>query len=520
MKPVFKFLLTFHVMLMSPCSKRCSTPESVFSLGTFFFWVVLIHPSSFVLHPLGAEAAPNVLFIAMDDLNDWVGVLGGHPQVKTPNIDRLASKGVLFTDAHTAAPICNPSRAALMTGLLPTTTGVYGNDQPWRIGRPDTVTISQYFRENGYTAAGGGKFFHHGRGYNDPKSWDEYFHWNPKARENGWWDGYSFPPDPEPERPVTPMPSVSWRNFDWAPIDVPDEAMPDYKLSVWAEEFLNRKHEKPFFLATGIFRPHIPWFVPRKYFDMYPLEDVIVPVVKEDDLADLPPPAWAMALNDKSRHDLVVSTGNWKGAVQSYLACITFADAMVGRILDALEASKYSDNTIIVLWSDHGYHFGEKWHWHKQALWDRATRVPLIVVAPGVTRAGGQCDQPVSLIDLYPTLIDLAGLPEKRGLDGQSLQPLLKNPESEWERPATITYLYGNHALRSRRWSYIRYEDGSEELYDRRQDPAEWINLAAKSGMNSVLKQMRDGLPDPEAPEAPRAGNYQFDPATVTWIKK
>ena len=463
---------------------------------------------------------PNILFIALDDLNNWIGVLGGHPQVKTPHMDRLAERGVLFTDAHTAAPICNPSRAALMTGLLPVTSGVYGNDQPWRIGNPDASTIPQYFRDHGYLVAGGGKIFHHGRGYNDPMSWDEYFHWNPDARKNGWFDGYSFPPDPEPDRPVTPMPSVSWRNFDWAPIDVSDEDMPDHKLSVWAEAFLKRDHDKPFFLATGIFRPHIPWFVPRKYFDRYPLEDIIVPVVKEDDLADLPPPAWAMALNDKSRHDLVVSTGNWKSAVQSYLACITFADAMVGRILDALESSAYVDNTVIVLWSDHGYHFGEKWHWHKQALWDRATRVPLIISTPGMDKAGQKCDRPVSLIDLYPTLVDLAGLPRKPDLDGLSLKSLLEDPASEWKRPALITYLFGNHALRSERWSYIRYQDSSEELYDRGKDPHEWVNLAADPDYSMALNSMRQWLPKSEAPEAPRAGDYRFDPATVSWRKR
>lgn len=256
------------------------------------------------------------------------------------------------------------------------------------------------------------------------------------------------------------------------------------------------------------------------YFEMYPLEEVIVPVVKEDDLADLPPPAWEMALNDKSRHDLVVSTGNWKGAVQSYLACITFADAMLGRILDGLEASEYNHNTIIVLWSDHGYHFGEKWHWHKQALWDRATRVPLIISTPGMAMAGSRSDRTVSLIDLYPTLVDLAGLPNKVDLDGTSLRLLLENPNAPWDRPATITYLFGNHALRTERWSYIRYKDGSEELYDRRQDPNEWVNLVTQAGMEKVLSEMRNLLPRKEAPDAPRAGGYQFNPATVTWSMK
>ena len=213
----------------------------------------------------------------------------------------------------------------------------------------------------------------------------------------------------------------------------------------------------------------------------------------------------------------MVSTGNWKSAVQSYLACITFADAMVGRILDALDNSVYKDNTIVVLWSDHGCHIGEKWHWHKQALWDRATRVPLIISVPGMETAGMECDKPVSLIDLYPTLIDLAGLPEKVELDGLSLKPLVKNPVSEWNRLALVTYLFGNHVLRSERWSYIRYQDGSEELYDRTRDPHEWINLAEDSAMAGALTEMRSWLPKNEAP---RSGNYRFDLATVKWTKK
>ena len=468
----------------------------------------------------GQPNRPNVLMIAVDDWNDWVGALGGHPQVQTPHLDRLAERGMLFTDAHCAAPICNPSRAALMTGRRPTTSGVYGNTQPWRLGMPDAVSLSQYFRTKGYHAVGGGKIYHHGQGYNDPRSWDDYFHWNPNARKNGWFDGYSFPPDPEPERPVTPMPSVSWRNFDWAPIDVSDEEMPDYKVSSWAGDYLQTRHDKPFFLAAGMFRPHIPWFVPRKYFDMYPVDDVIVPPVKEDDLADLPPIARQFALNEPSRHDLMVSTGNWKAAVQSYLACITFSDAMVGRMLDALDSGPHRDNTIVVLWSDHGYHLGEKWHWHKQALWHRATHVPLMMAGRGITEPGGRCERPVSLVDVYPTLVDLAGLPRPDGLDGQSLRPLLDDPDTPWERPALTTYYRGNHALRSQSWSYIRYNDGSEELYDRRRDPHEWVNRASDPELANVKADLARWIPKEEAPDSPFAADHRFDPATVTWIPK
>ena len=184
----------------------------------------------------------NVVMISVDDWNDWVGVLGGHPQAKTPNLDRLAASGLLFTDAHTAAPICNPSRTALLTGRRPSTTGIYGNDEkPWRAQLPDVVTLPQHFRNNGYTTLGGGKVFHHGNGFNDPKSWDNYFFWDPKGRANNWTERYSFPPDPEPPRPVTPMPTVSWRNFDWAPLDVDESAMPDYKVATWAAQVLHRE---------------------------------------------------------------------------------------------------------------------------------------------------------------------------------------------------------------------------------------------------------------------------------------
>jgi arylsulfatase A-like enzyme len=443
----------------------------------------------------------NVLMVAVDDWNDWVGALGGHPQVKTPNLDRLAAKGLLFTDAHTAAPICNPSRTALMTGRRPTTTGIYGNDEdPWRKSLPDVITLPQHFRANGYKSLGGGKVFHHGKGFNDPKSWDEYYFWNSKGRENGWFDNYSFPPDPEPSRPVTPMPSVSWRNFDWAPLDVPEEDMPDFKVSSWASDVLGQKHERPFFLAAGMFRPHIPWFVPRRYFDMYPTESIVLPAVKEDDLADVPPFARRIALNQHSRHDLLVSTGNWRRAVQAYLACITFSDAMLGRMLDALDRSPNRDNTIVALWSDHGYHLGEKWHWHKQSLWQRATHVPLVISAPGITKAGSRCDRPVGLVDLYPTLCELTGLKPPEGLDGVSLRPLLENPGRDWERPALTTYGRGNHAIRTERWSYLRYHDGSEELYDRRQDAHEWINLASYAAFERTKKELQKWLPSTEAP--------------------
>jgi arylsulfatase A-like enzyme len=253
---------------------------------------------------------------------------------------------------------------------------------------------------------------------------------------------------------------------------------------------------------------------------MYPLDGLIVPTVKEDDLADLPPVARQWALNEYSRHDLLVSTGTWKKAVQAYLACISFSDAMIGRILNALDKSPHRDNTIVVLWSDHGYHLGEKWHWHKQALWHRATHVPLMFFAPGVTVPGSLCHRPVSLIDIYPTLLDLAGLPVRAGLDGASLKPLLEHPDRDWDTPALITFLRGNHAVRSERWSYIRYHEGSEELYDRRQDPNEWVNLAKDPALSGIKRELARWLPVTDAPDARPSSDYDFDPATVRWQLK
>ena len=438
-----------------------------------------------------APPRPNVLFIAVDDLNDWVGVLQGHPQARTPNIDRLASRGVLFTNAHTAAPACNPSRVALMTGLLPTSSGVYRNSQPWRPVLADAVTLPQYFMAHGYKAMGAGKIYH-GR-YPDPDSWNDYF---PSQTKNK-------PDDPVPDkRPVNGIPNT--RHFDWGPLDVGEASMGDAKVADWVIRQLGQEHEKPFFLASGFFRPHLPWYVPRAYFDHYPLDSIRLPEILEDDLADVPRAGLAMARR-AGDHKNVTQHGQWRKAVQGYLASIEFGDAQVGRVIEALDRSSYKENTIIVLWSDHGWHLGEKEHWRKFTLWERATRVTFLVVAPGVTEPGGRSPRPVNLIDVYPTLVDLAGLPARSGLDGLSLRPLLENPAAEWERPSRTTHRRGNHAVRGERWRYIRYADGSEELYDHHLDDPEWRNLARDSRYADVKKRLSARIPETEAPEAPTA---------------
>ena len=436
---------------------------------------------------------PNVLFIAIDDLNDWVGCLGGHPDVKTPNIDRLAKRGVLFTHAYCSAPACNPSRASLLTGILPSTSGVYHNNQPWRPVMPKAVTLPQHFMAHGYRVVGGGKIFH--GGYPDPASWHEYV-------KQG--------PDPmPPNRPLNGIPKTA--HFDWGPIDVSDDEMDDSKIAKWATKYLSQEHNRPFFLGVGLFRPHLPWYVPRKYFDMYPPEKVTLPNVNENDLDDVPPIGRQMA-RPEGDHRKVIETNNWRKAVSAYLACISFTDTNVGRVLDALDRSAHANNTIVVLWGDHGWHLGEKLHWRKFALWEEATHAPLIFAAPGIARMEAKCTRTVSFIDAYPTLIELCGLSPRTELEGVSLLPLLKNPSAPWDRPALTTHGRNNHSVRSERWRYIRYSDGTEELYDHESDPLEWTNLAEKPEHAQLKEKLAHWLPKVSADDAPRRGAAKLRP--------
>ena len=443
----------------------------------------------FVPAPASAADRPNVLFMAVDDLNDWISALGGHPQSVTPNIDRLVAKGTLFTHCYCAAPACNPSRAALMTGIRPATSGVYHNPNPWRKGLPDAVTIPQHFMAHGYRAMGSGKIFH--GSFPDPPSWDEY--WPSKEKQT--------PGDPMPEhRPINGIPKTA--HFDWGPIDATDADMGDYKVADWVIGQLGQKQEKPFFLACGMFRPHLPWYVPRHYFERFPIDQVQLPQVLENDLADIPEAGVKIA-KPQGDHAKVLAHKQWHLAVQGYLASIAFCDAQIGRVLDALEASDYANNTIIVFWTDHGWHLGEKEHWRKFALWEEATKTPMIIAAPGTT-PGVRCDQPVNLLDIYPTLIDLCGLKARPELEGVSLKPLLKDPQAKWTRPSLTTFGRNNHALRSGHFRYIRYADGSEELYDHQKDPMEWTNLAGDSQYDSVKSELAEYFPQRNVPEIER----------------
>ena len=420
----------------------------------------------------GARATgPNVLMISIDDLNDWIGVLGGHPQSQTPNIDALAKRGVTFRRAYCQAPACNPSRASLMTGMRPTTSGCYQNADVWRDAMPLAVTLPKHFMLHGYEVIGGGKTFHNTQ--NDAATWDYYnsFHGFLKA-------------------PGAPVNKLNSGHFDWSGLDVDDEDTSDTQLANWAADYLGKEHSKPFFMACGFYRPHLPFYAPQKYFDKFPEQDTKLPKYLEDDLNDVP----KSAMRSQRDHDNITSTGQWKRAVAAYLACINFADANVGRVLKALEEGPNAENTIIVLWTDHGWHLGEKNHWRKFTLWERSCRVPIIFAGPGVEAKGEFCDRTAELLDIYPTLSDLAGLPARGELDGESLRPLLEDPKARWPHPAITSNGADKVSIRTERWRYSLYPDG-EELYDHGSDPDEWHNLADKPEHAETKKRLAAMLP-------------------------
>jgi arylsulfatase A-like enzyme len=423
-------------------------------------------------------------------MNDWVGCLHGHPNTITPNIDRLASQGLNFTSAHCAAPLCNPARAAMMTGRRPSSTGVYVNTQPYHGSKvlDGVVTMNQHFKNNGYLTLGCGKIYHGTQGaFADTVGWHDYG----KVKDTTMLPG-----------PLPLAGAAAKAQFDWGPTTTGDEAMHDYQTTDWISAHLAKKHDQPMFLACGFSKPHLPWYVPKKYFDMHPLDGVQLPIVKEDDLDDVPEIGRKFALSNGD-HARVTKADAWKKGVQAYLAAITFADAMVGRVLSALENGPNAKDTTIVLWSDHGWHLGEKLHWRKFTLWERSTRNVLMMSAPGVTKPGTVCDRTVSMMDIYPTLMDLSGLKAPGIQEGESLIPWIKNPKAPKKTPAITTYQLGNHAVRSEKWRYIRYRDATEELYDRDKDPNEWTNLASRPELASVKKDLSQWLPTHNEPNAP-----------------
>ena len=469
-----------------------------------------------------AQGLPNVLFLAVDDMKDWVNCLGGYEgTVHTPNIDRLAARGTLFTNAHCASPKCAPSRAAILTGLMPSTTGLYDNGHWWLPNLPEVATIPAHFRNHGYRVTGAGKIFHHTAGNHPPNQWDEF---QPlRFGDDPWFRGVklNYPwskHEPRPEGfPFSGVEGLGHEN-DWGSLGYPERDYDDSKSAQFAVDVLSGDHHQPFFLACGLFRPHLPWYVPQSYFDLYPLEQIVLPRVKANDLEDVPEAGQALARARRKDFETIRGADQWKQAVRAYLASISYADAQLGRVLDALDSSRHRDNTVVVLWSDHGWHLGEKGHWHKSTLWEEATRVPLIISAPG--KNPDKCSKPVSLVDIYPTLNALCSLPADEAHDGVSLVPLLDDPDREWKRPAVVEYHTGNAAVRSEHHRLIRYLDGSEELYDLENDPHEWDNLIGNSSLAEIRSELADWLPGQWAKSAPTKSAFEFDPHTFTWKEK
>ena len=474
---------------------------------------------------LAAVEKPNLLFVAIDDLNDWVGCLGGHPQVKTPNIDKLAGRGVLFTEAHCPAPVCGPSRAAIMSGRRTVTTGVYSNNASYPKRLPDVESMPQFLRRHGYYTMGAGKLFHGDKNY--PKgSFDEYAPPAsgpiPKQALSNKLQNPNFTikiRDKTFQLPLNGMPADRvWQDnhtFDWGPVDLPDDDFRDPPAVKWAIERLQEQHGKPIFLGVGFHLPHQPLYAPKRFHDLYPPGAIQLPPVLENDLDDLSEAGrdYALIPTTSGTHATVVKHDQWRNAVSSYLATVSFVDHLVGQLIDSLGRSDYAENTWIVVLSDHGWHLGEKQHWGKATGWYRSTRVPLIIVPPENSADFARdrmCRRPVNLLDLFPTLIDVAGLPSKVELEGRSLLPLLRDPNADWAAHTVTTFGRGNHAVTTSLWRYLQYFDGSAELYNRSVDPYEWHNEITNPKYHSTVRSLRRLVPgEPQWKHFVRYGRFK-----------
>ncbi len=456
---------------------------------------------------------PNVLFIAIDDLNDWVGCLRGHPQVKTPHIDGLAKRGTLFANAHCQAPLCNPSRSSVLTGLRPSTTGICGLYPGIREvdALKEHVTLPQTFGRAGYHTYTCGKIYHDGSIKGKDRA-AEFATWGPS------------PSMPRPAKKFVQTPDPLWLE-DWGVFPEKDEDQADWKIASAAVEAVrSAPKDKPFFIACGFRLPHVPCFASQKWFDLYPADQIVLPPVKDDDRDDTPRFSWYLHWKvPEPRLKFLRQENQWGALVRAYLACTSFMDSQVGRVLDALDQSGRADNTIVVLWSDHGWHLGEKQIVGKNTLWERSTHVPLVFAGPGITR-NATCKQPVELLDIFPTLLELGGMPAREDLEGHSLLPQLKDSAKERPWPAITSQNQGNHAVRTVDWRYIRYADGSEELYDLGKDPNEWTNLATLPEHAGTKKELAKWLPKVDKPPVPGSALrvLTYDPKTgaVTWEGK
>lgn len=470
----------------------------------------------------------NVLFIAIDDLNDWVGCMGGNPQVKTPHLDDFHSEGAMVMyNAYAPATICCPSRSAILTGVHAHKTGVYGNKNNLKYApkAKDLVTLPEYFSSNGYLSLTMGKIFHK-HNYED------------RSYDHGQWafdEYYNTLPGMGPlsqDRPVNGLPNLEdeppsyhYTAFDWGPTVHNDETrMLDYKTALWAADQLrDRDFEKPFFMAVGFSKPHLSWYIPQKYFDMYPLEDIIIPESRLDDLDDILDANGNKAYNPNWAWRRAEMYDRHKEATRAYLAATTFVDDCVGVLLEGLANSEYAENTIVMIWGDHGWHLGEKLKYGKTQLWQEACRVPFMVKVPGLTPEYKTCQGVVNLIDMYPTLLELCELPENPLNDGRSFAELLRNPDMEWNEPTLTTNSYKMHRIYDGRYSYIVDERrGVEQLYDHRADLMEWTNLVRDTQYAEIKAYLKSYVPVTNEPEAPKNDDLPplvpVDTARRIWV--
>lgn len=475
---------------------------------------------------------PNVLFISLDDMNDWVEPLAGNGQSLTPNLSKFADEAVNFSRNYCASPGCNPSRSALLTGLHTYSSGMYSNYQEWRKvpALQNVLTLGQHFRKDGYYTAGAGKIFHYGQV--DTLGWNDYY---PSIKK-------PMPDDNFPETRPANMPPFKYMYgmFDWSGLPINDDETGDFESVQYISNQLKMQHEKPFFLACGIYRPHLPWYVPQEYFDRFPIEQITLPPTLDNDTSDLGYVAKELIGRGGNYHKHVLEASQWENAIRGYLASVAFADAMVGHLLKELEQSPYADNTIVVIWSDHGWQLGEKMHWRKFALWENVIRTVMLIKVPtGIQSlpggsASGNTTNLTSLMDIYPTLVELCNLSPRVDLDGHSLVPILENPDSSYSRPIISTYDYGSYSVRYNDWHYIKYIDDSEELYDLNTDPEEWYNLAEMDSLDEIKIELASFIPkDPiDLPQESllklmehhvppfRSKEYFFSQERIDWMKR
>lgn len=427
----------------------------------------------------------NVLLLIVDDLNTWLleDPTRYSGRVVAPNIQRLAQQGVLFHNAYTASPVCCPSRTAFLSGVAPWKSGVSRNGV--RVSESKVLhglpSLFKTFQDSGYWITKFGKVSH---GYDTGVEFDATM--NHKRTP---------PPPGAPLNGIAQSGGGRVTERDWGATHLAEDQMSDKRLADAAIEAIQQKHDKPFFISCGLFHPHYPWYVPQKYLDLYPIEEIQLPPIRTNDLDDIP--LFGQKLVNTGWDDKVRDNGLLKQAIQGYLASVSFSDFHMGRVLKALENSPHRDSTIVVLISDHGFHLGEKRNWTKATLWEEATDSVLMFRVPGVTQPEQVCTRPVSLLDLYPTLADLADLKQPAHLDGHSLLPLLRDVTAPWSHPA-ITVYDGHMSVRTESARFIRYWDGTTELYDRTTDPHEWANQSGNPEFAQLQSRLSSLLPTRE----------------------